>query len=646
MATVRARALLLGTALVVAVCFIGTYADLVIKQIQIGICQFAPAAVGILLLVVVSHRLLRWVTKRSLLSPADIAIIYAMVLVGTMITTRGFMEKLVPTLVFLNYYATPENRWREFFYRHIPPWMVAFDPRGPLRQPVAVKFYEGIPEGEPIPWREWVTPFLAWGGMALCVFTVFLCLASLLRRQWADNEKLVFPLVHAPLHILREETAGPFFRSRLAWWGFSIPAFIFLLNGLHELIPAVPAIPLRQNLTQFLVSPPWNGMFTTHLYLSFAAVGFSYFLASDLLFSLWFFFVLTRLEDVVATARGAILTNMPLYPTRLYIGYQVAGAYFVLAGYLLKTAWPYLKAVARKILLRLPEPDDREELLPYGMAVAGVALGTAGAIYWCVQAGMDLWVAAAEMGIYLFVVAVIMARSVAEAGTLMTETSFRPINIITLFTTKHSLGPRNLTIFAFLDAAFTRDLRGLLLTTFLDDLKLAEGVRLRRRSLLGPLVLAIVVALGAAAYFQLAIIYRHGNITLYTYPNSNAQWAVQDAAAAIQFEEEGSIVPPLAFAAGAIVTFLLVLMRTLFVWWPLHPLGYALSASWTLFVFWFPIFLTWLAKGLILRYGGMRLYRAAMPFFLGLIFGEFTMAVLWATFSSITRLPAPFFPWP
>ena len=58
-------------------------------------------------------------------------------------------------------------------------------------------------------------------------------------------------------------------------------------------------------------------------------------------------------------------------------------------------------------------------------------------------------------------------------------------------------------------------------------------------------------------------------------------------------------------------------------------LGYALSGSWTLIVFWFPCLIAWLCKVLILRYGGMRLYVWARPFFLGMVLGEFTMAVLW-----------------
>jgi hypothetical protein len=38
---------------------------------------------------------------------------------------------------------------------------------------------------------------------------------------------------------------------------------------------------------------------------------------------------------------------------------------------------------------------------------------------------------------------------------------------------------------------------------------------------------------------------------------------------------------------------------------------------------WLSIFLAWLAKAGLLRWGGLKGYRAALPFFLGLILGEF-----------------------
>jgi len=71
-------------------------------------------------------------------------------------------------------------------------------------------------------------------------------------------------------------------------------------------------------------------------------------------------------------------------------------------------------------------------------------------------------------------------------------------------------------------------------------------------------------------------------------------------------------------------------MRARYTWWPLAPLGFALSGSWSMIVFWFPIFVAWILKSVLLRYGGMKVYMRLKPLFLGLILGEFSQAVLWA----------------
>jgi len=85
-------------------------------------------------------------------------------------------------------------------------------------------------------------------------------------------------------------------------------------------------------------------------------------------------------------------------------------------------------------------------------------------------------------------------------------------------------------------------------------------------------------------------------------------------------------------------------MRTRFAWWPFHPLGYAMGAAWPAIVYWFSMFLAWLVKLFMLRYGGIRLYRKARVFFLGLILGEFLAALLWVTISVLTGVPGPYIP--
>ena len=51
--------------------------------------------------------------------------------------------------------------------------------------------------------------------------------------------------------------------------------------------------------------------------------------------------------------------------------------------------------------------------------------------------------------------------------------------------------------------------------------------------------------------------------------------------------------------------------------------GEVKGASFALMRLWLPLFTSWLLKGLILRYGGLKGYRRALPFFMGLVVGEF-----------------------
>ena len=47
------------------------------------------------------------------------------------------------------------------------------------------------------------------------------------------------------------------------------------------------------------------------------------------------------------------------------------------------------------------------------------------------------------------------------------------------------------------------------------------------------------------------------------------------------------------------------------------------------------MFIGWLAKALIVRYGGAPAHRRALPFFVGLIMGEFTVGSLWSAIGTI-----------
>jgi hypothetical protein len=96
---------------------------------------------------------------------------------------------------------------------------------------------------------------------------------------------------------------------------------------------------------------------------------------------------------------------------------------------------------------------------------------------------------------------------------------------------------------------------------------------------------------------------------------------------------------------GAVVASLLTFMRARFVWWPLHPMGYALGGSFGMSFLWTCLLVAWVLKWLILRYGGIMRYRQIAPLFLGLILGEFTVAAIWTILGICLNWPELFNFW-
>ena len=70
----------------------------------------------------------------------------------------------------------------------------------------------------------------------------------------------------------------------------------------------------------------------------------------------------------------------------------------------------------------------------------------------------------------------------------------------------------------------------------------------------------------------------------------------------------------------------------------MHPLGFATGTFYTLNHVWFSVFLAWLLKSTILKYGGASLYRKTRPFFLGLILGQISVAGLWIVIDFFTGM--------
>ena len=644
------RAFVAGIAGVALTCVLVTWAELVISTIRIGYLQLPPVSIALLIFVLALTRgLSRLLKGRWAFSPAELATVYVMSLMAAMIASHGMVQKLLPLLAASNYFASEQNGWPRLFGEHIPAWLVPYNPSRAPRQLVTAWYYERLPQGQSVPWSAWGTPLLVWGLFFGLLFFAFLCLTALLRRQWSENEKLAFPLAQLPLEIIGEENGRSFFADPKVWLGVAVPVVIYGVDWIHQIVPAVPAISTSLVLNDYVTAPPWNQVAWTPLVCSFAALGFFYLLPLDILFSLWFFFFLTRLEQAAGISFGMAMPHMPTTWLPAFEGYQIIGAYLVLAGSFVWTARAHLGRIWDTVKGRGEAADDAQEMLPYQTAFWGLLGSVIALCAMMVLMGASLWVSVLEIVCVIFIIGLVMVRSTAEAGMLMTETTFQPYDLFRLTGSLHSLGPANLTILAFVDHLLSHDQRGLLLTGMMDSARLGDGVRLRRRSLALILVVAIICAVVVAVPLQLVLAYKIGALRM-------DGWMMQGSPL-VQFRVNAALLQgssnaaggdwqmPTFFAVGIGVTLFLIVMRSQFFWWPLHPLGYALAGSQSTIEFWFPCLLAWVLKSLGLRYGGISFYRAVRPIFLGLIVGEFGMAVLCSLVNILFHAPPPPFPW-
>ena len=185
------------------------------------------------------------------------------------------------------------------------------------------------------------------------------------------------------------------------------------------------------------------------------------------------------------------------------------------------------------------------------------------------------------------------------------------------------------------------DIRTFVMASCANGLKLAqEHLGRRRRGLFWAMVLAIGLSLVSSIWAVMYWSYTHGGVNLEPWfflsgPQVPFNFVTREAAA----PDGPDLVGWISTGVGAAVMAALMLARQHFFWWPLHPLGYAVSASTYLTNhISFSVFLAWLLKAVILKYGGPTLYRAARPFFLGLIAGQFTVAGLWLVIDHFTGM--------
>ena len=560
----------------------------------------------------------------------ELATIYIMMIVATAIPSWGLTMNLIPLISGIYYYATPGNSWSSLIHPHLPAWLVAGD------REANWKLFEGAAPGESVPWETWLTPFLAWSLFMVTIYFVTLCLLVILRKQWVEREKLLFPLAVLPLEMSAVEERRllpPIFRNPVMWLGFLVPAVINSLKGLHSYYNWVPAIDLTNSI------PILQGPFAIQATPRFEVIGLSYLLSLDVSFGVWFFSLMALLATSVQNRLGwSIGAVQPASdPAGPAVAHLALGALFVLVAFSFWNGRRHVADVVRKALGRAPDVDDSNELMSYRTAVFGTLVGVVIAAYWLMAIGMNL------LTIFVFLVSALvifigLARIVSQTGLAYCRaTVAAPMFTVNVLGTS-VLGAAGITALS-LSFPWSLDVRTFVMASAATGLKLASELRLETRRLFVAIMATIAVALIGSFWAIIQLGYSYGAINLTSWqfsglPLMTGNWITRNIGSL-----ESTRIWHLAFTGvGAVVMTVLMSIKARFTGFPIHPIGMTLGLTHPVYYVWFSVFIAWIFKAAALKYGGPRTYLFTRPFFLGMALGGFASAGIWLFVDYLTGM--------
>ncbi len=638
-ATFGFKAIGIGGLLSLCIATGAPYGNMVIRGSYMAIDFSTAGAIFLFFIFVgVVNSLLGWVDRYLGLSGAlaldkhQLLIVYIMMIVASAIPTMGLSEYLLTIITGSAYYATPENEWANLIQPLVPEWMVP-------QNITAIKwFYEGAPQGQGVPWETWIEPLFFWAILVFALYVMMISTMVIMRKQWIERERLLYPLVQVPLEMIAEDgntsVIRPFFRKPIMWAGFFLPVIVSSLAGLHSYLNFIPTIQLVSSV------PIWRNAISLIFRLSFPMIGFSYLINLDIAFSLWFFNVLAQLVRGALVILGIGSTeNIGIYgaASEPIVAHQGQGAMIVLVFLGLWLARSHIKDVCRKAFWGDDRVDDSNEMMSYRAAVFCLLGSFFVMSLWLWASGLPLWAAVCVV-LSALLIFFGLTRIVVEGGVAAAVGPMIAPSLVVSAVGSSVLGPAGLIGIAF-TYVWAADIRTFLMASCAHSLKLSEHLGRNLRPLIWVMLLAILISLIGSIVMILNLAYEYGGINLNGwFFNGGTRAPFTYIADKLNTPTGPNLEGWLHTFVGGGVMVVLMWARHHLLWWPLHPLGYPIGGVWLMDQLWFSIFLAWLIKMVVMKYGGPGLYRTSRPFFLGLIMGQFVIAGLWLIIDYFTGM--------
>lgn len=507
-----------------------------------------------------------------------------------------------------------------------------------------------------IPMGQWAQPALLWGSMILVLFLALLAMMVLMRRQWAENERFSFPMLILPRALFEEEPDEQgrprfiLFRKGPMWTGFGIACAIILGHAMKHYLK-FPMFSTRVDIASFVQNNRplysfFSGFYGHPFEISLLVLPIAFFIELGLLGSILLCFFVCSLPFFL---REEMFTSWKSIQDFPFVREQHTGAYLALAFITLYSARGHLVQVFRRVCQpALAKLDDRDEAWRYRTAVAVLAVSVLFLSCWTQYVGVGFWKGFVYFG-FILLCGLSTARIRTECGTPWSYlTPYTPLILFTAFGGAHLFGI-DMFVIMMVSGGFLCSASYLMCApTQVEMLQLAKLLDVRPKCMLRGVCLGAVGGLVFGGLLMLSIAYSRGGMNVEYIGNwaANQAFQIQDVTREVTYQDqryqkardEGTPFKlevrkgGYAWALGAsfVVTILLFVAKTLWVGFPLHPVGYILANTYFINMVWGSLFTALVVKFVALRVGGVMFVRKTMtPFFVGLFLGTISSYLFW-----------------
>jgi hypothetical protein len=615
------RALLLGALTIAAVFYYlilmvgeGSGSGSYVRS-QFPMVAFAPFVVW--LFVNVGLKLL-W--PPLALRQGELLTIFSMLWIAGALPQWGWSDYWIAIMAAPAFMATPENRWTDLFL-DLLPW----DALAPTSPRVLESFWFGLPQGASLPWDAWFAVTAGWLGASLAMVMCGLCLVLLFQRQWVEAERLTFPLAQLPIE-LTQGFDGPrrtpdLFRSGLFWVGFGIVFVPLLYNIGAYFSPGLPLLELYSKSYRLVFPEPMPALIIRVLPL---VLTLTYLCPLDILGSLVAFSLFAALKIGVINRVGFVIggRGQPLAADQI-LSLESFGAIVFIAVWSVWLARGHLRLVWAQVRTGC---GKRADVNRYRFALIGLVLSSCYVITWATTLGASLPVAVGGfvLMVLTFFVTIKLIAATGFAYLMPSWPNAKGQIFIDELVGTSRLSEQDIVAFQlFTSQAFFGNIRLPAWPALPHLLRIFSFERQPERVLLAVLF-AFIVGFVVAVWASLEMAYDKGGAN-YLMQAFNVYDKITYQ---LQNPRTGEIGRWALWLTGFGEATGMAVLRARFHWFALHPIGLAFQYTSGTSIYWFSLFLVWIVKLTLLRYGGIRAYRGGKPLFFGLGVGYVIGVVL------------------